>query len=113
MNINDYSNQAISTMTNDHTYGDFSPQLVAQLFGLVGESGEIAEKVKKIIRDKNGKINDDDRIELLKEIGDVLWYVNAVADMLGSSLEEVAQMNLDKVLSRKSRGVTKGSGDNR
>lgn len=113
MTLNEYQTQAFSTLTTDHAYGDISAQLMAQLLGLVGESGEVAEKVKKILRDKDGKLSEDDTGELLKELGDILWYVNAVSQLLGSDLETVARMNLAKVLSRKSRGVTKGQGDNR
>lgn len=92
---------------------DMDATLIAQVFGLVGESGEVAEKFKKIIRDKKGQISDEDRAEILKELGDILWYVNAVAHLLDSNLEEVATSNLEKVLSRKQRGVQAGSGDNR
>lgn len=113
MNFNDYQTQAISTLTSDHGYGDVSAELMAQILGLVGESGEVAEKFKKIIRDKDGKLSADDKQELLKELGDILWYINAVSVLLGGSLSEVAENNLNKVLSRKQRGVTKGSGDNR
>src|SRR5690606_3864729 len=113
MNFDEYQKQAISTLTNDHGYGDVSAELMAQILGLVGESGEVAEKFKKIIRDKNGNISSADKTELLKELGDILWYINAVSHLLDSNLEEVAKSNLDKVLSRKTRGVTKGSGDNR
>ena len=86
---------------------------MAQVLGLVGESGEVAEKVKKLVRDKNGAIDDATRADLLKELGDILWYVNAVSKLLGSNIGEVAENNLQKVLSRKERGVSKGSGDNR
>lgn len=113
MNISDYSIQAVSTLLGEHAITDMDATLLSQIFGLVGESGEVAEKFKKLIRDKEGKISEDDRQEILKELGDILWYVNSVSHLLGSSLEEVAQKNLDKVLSRKERGVTKGSGDNR
>lgn len=113
MNFDEYQKQAISTLTADHAYGDLSAELMAQILGLVGESGEVAEKVKKIIRDKGGAISEDDRKELLKELGDILWYINAVSHLLGSNITEVAEGNLSKVLSRKSRGTTKGSGDNR
>ncbi len=113
MKIEDYSTQAISTLLGDHRTDDMSPTLLSQVFGLVGESGEVAEKFKKLIRDKNGKISEEDRQEILKELGDILWYINAVANLLDSDLEEVASKNLEKVLSRKTRGVTKGSGDNR
>jgi NTP pyrophosphatase (non-canonical NTP hydrolase) len=114
MNINDYSTQAISTLLGgEHDIIDMDATLLSQIFGLVGESGEVAEKFKKLIRDNHGKISEEDRLEILKELGDILWYVNSVSHLLGSTLEEVAQKNLDKVLSRKERGVTKGSGDNR
>lgn len=114
MNIQDYGDQAITTLLHgSHAFGDLDAEMMAQVLGLVGESGEFAEKVKKIIRDKNGAISDEDRAELLKELGDVLWYVNAVAHLLDSSISEVASKNLEKVLSRKQRGTTKGSGDNR
>ena len=113
MNFSDYQTQAIATLTSDHAYGDVSAELLAQILGLVGESGEVAEKFKKIIRDKNGQISDADKAELVKELGDILWYINAVSVLIGSNLNEVAEANLEKVLSRKARGVTKGQGDNR
>ena len=113
MHIQDYSDQAITTLLGEHGMTDIDATLIAQVFGLVGESGEVAEKFKKLIRDKKGAISDEDRAEILKELGDILWYVNAVAHLLDSSLEEVATNNLNKVLSRKQRGATTGSGDNR
>jgi NTP pyrophosphatase (non-canonical NTP hydrolase) len=113
MNIDDYSTQAISTLTDGHSASDIDATLMAQVLGLVGESGEVAEKFKKIIRDKQGNVSSEDRDEILKELGDILWYVNAVAHLLDARLEDVATDNLKKVLSRKERGQTLGSGDNR
>lgn len=113
MTINDYSRQASSTLIGDHDIADMDATLLSQVLGLVGESGEMAEKFKKLIRDKQGRISDEDRQEIIKELGDILWYVNSVALQLDSSLEEVASHNLEKVLSRKERDVIKGSGDNR
>jgi NTP pyrophosphatase (non-canonical NTP hydrolase) len=81
--------------------------------GLVGEAGEIANKVKKIIRDQRGDINQEVKDKLGKELGDVLWYVSALATELGVNLSSVANDNLDKLFSRKERGTLKGSGDNR
>lgn len=83
------------------------------VLGINGEAGEVAEKVKKIIRDKNGKMTKQDKQELAKEIGDVLWYLAVFAHDLGFSLEDIAQQNLDKLKSRKARGVLGGAGDNR
>lgn len=80
---------------------------------LAGEAGEVAEKVGKSLR---GDYSLDDagiKADLIKELGDVLWYVNALANDLGSSLEEVASKNLEKLESRKARGVLQGNGDNR
>lgn len=79
----------------------------------LGEAGEVQGKIKKIIRDDNGVITDDKREAILDESGDVLWYLARLAKELGSSLEEVAQRNLDKLADRRARGVVTGSGDNR
>lgn len=113
MNINDYSNQALKTLTPGHAYGDITPDLMAQILGLSDESGEVLSKVKKLIRDKQGVMNDDDKKEIIKEIGDVLWYVNSVSHLLGYTLDEVAHMNIEKLASRKERDKLHGSGDNR
>lgn len=76
--------------------------------GLTGEAGEYSEKIKKLIRD--GKL--DVKAAAL-ELGDVLWYLTRSAEELGFDLDEIAQMNVDKLTSRKERGVLGGSGDNR
>ena len=80
--------------------------------GLVGEAGEIANKVKKVIRD-NRPVDDAFKADMKAEIGDVLWYIARLADELGISLQEVADYNMEKLLSRLERGVIGGSGDNR
>jgi NTP pyrophosphatase (non-canonical NTP hydrolase) len=115
MTFADYSKQAITTDSFDgRKIADLtSPAFVSKLLGLVGESGEVAEKCKKILRDKKGSMAEQDVQELQKELGDVLWYINALSLYLGCSLEETAQKNLEKVLDRKKRGVTSGKGDNR
>jgi len=114
MQISDYSTQAISTDLYDKEGQAIdSHAMLEKVLGLVGEAGEVAEKFKKILRDKNGQATPEDKKELAKELGDILWYINSVGIYLGFSLEEIAQNNLDKVLSRRERGVTQGSGDNR
>lgn len=81
--------------------------------GLVGEAGEVADKVSKILRDDNEVLNGRHREELKKEIGDVLWYVSQLATELNLSLEDIALINIEKLESRKERGKISGSGDNR
>ena len=81
--------------------------------GLCGESGEVSEKVKKLIRDKGGVIDDDVRADLRKELGDVLWYVAQLCTELGLSMSDVAQGNIDKLASRMERGKISGDGDDR
>lgn len=80
---------------------------------LNGEAGEVAEKVGKVLRDNNGIFTDEKKEELIKELGDCLWYIGSLADDLGSSLDAVATMNMMKLNSRRERGVLSGSGDNR
>jgi NTP pyrophosphatase (non-canonical NTP hydrolase) len=90
-----------------------SHAFLAQLLGLVGETGEIAEKFKKIYRDKNGIFSDEDKKEMVKELGDVLWYLSVVCTYLDISLQDVADLNIEKLKSRMDRGKLQGSGDNR
>ncbi len=113
MTIDEYSQQALSTLMSEHGLKDIDATLVAQVFGLVEESSEVAGKFKKLIRDKQGRLDDESKKEILKELGDVLWYVTSVAHLLGADLATIAQNNLDKLSSRKERGVISGSGDNR
>lgn len=81
--------------------------------GLAEEAGEVAGKLKKIIRDGEGLITPDGRERMARELGDVLWYVSAMARELGLTLSEVAEMNLAKIRDRVSRGTLRGSGDDR
>lgn len=81
--------------------------------GLVGEAGEVANKAKKIFRDHAGKLTPDRARELVEEIGDVLWYVSELAGLLDWDLEQVAILNRDKLLRRKTANTIHGSGDNR
>ena len=75
------------------------------VLGLVGEAGEVAEKIKKVLRDNEGKIEEEQKKEIKKELGDVLW--------LGLSLTDIAAYNIEKIKSRRERGVANGKGDNR
>lgn len=81
--------------------------------GLAGEAGEVAEHAKKAIRDDGGAVSDQRREAMAKELGDVLWYLAQIATELDLDLDQIAQGNLEKLLSRQQRGVLSGSGDDR
>ncbi len=81
--------------------------------GLAGETGEICEKIKKALRDDSGKMTDERKAALRKEIGDVLWYIATLCTELDLELEEVAEENLAKLAARQASGKLHGSGDNR
>lgn len=94
-------------------YPNIGANLTYPVLGLNGEAGEVAEKLKKVIRDKGGVIEYRDRYEIARELGDVLWYLTRCAAELNLSLEEVARMNIQKLNDRKARGTKQGEGDNR
>ena len=107
-----------ATLKTDLEFKD-SNQLFYISLGISGEAGEICDHVKKHIRDDNGKMSEKRRELILKECGDVLsvefhwWYLNKLARTLGSSIGEVAAMNIKKLTSRHERNKLHGSGDNR
>ncbi|KKK05723.1 nucleoside triphosphate pyrophosphohydrolase family protein [Micromonospora sp. HK10] len=109
MDLNDYQRGALRTAAPR----DRANELLHLVLGLVGESGEIAEKFKKWVRDHDSDESRIDRADIAKELGDVLWYLAVLADYLDLSLDDIATANLAKVASRQSRGVLGGSGDNR
>ena len=81
--------------------------------GLCGEAGEVAEHVKKTIRDDGGSVSATRRAAIARELGDVLWYLSQLASELGLELDAIAAENLQKLLSRQRRGVLSGAGDDR
>jgi len=87
--------------------------IVYPTLGLTNEAGEVAGKVKKIFRDRNGVISDEDREALKLELGDVLWYLAELCTQLGIGLDEVASANISKLRGRVERGTLGGDGDNR
>ena len=110
MNFDEYQKQAATTALFT---GDDFMDLLHWTLGVGGEAGEITEKIKKIVRDKHGKLDPSDKEDLMKEVGDVLWYLAVLSQHLGYDFSEVAQANLDKLQSRQARGKIGGSGDNR
>ncbi len=109
MTLNDYQKKALKTAASKEKHNEFFHLVL----GLVGETGEIAEKVKKLVRDQNSDVYKLDKKDIEKELGDVLWYVATLADFLNIKLEDVGTNNINKLASRQKRGKLAGSGDNR
>lgn len=108
MTLNEYQQHALETAIYPENRKIIYPTL-----GLTGEAGEVADKVKKVIRDGHEEFTDEKRLEIVKEIGDVLWYCATLSRDLGYDLDEVARMNVEKLRSRMQRHLISGSGDNR
>lgn len=106
--LDDYQTQATKTAI----YND-ADVIIYPALGLFSEAGEVAGKIKKVLRDKNGHFDPTEREKIADEVGDVLWYMAALCTDLGIGMETIAQRNLDKLNSRMARGVIQGSGDNR
>jgi len=94
-------------------YPGLGSNYIYPILGLVGESGEVAEKIKKVIRDKDGVFDQETLIGLKKELGDVLWYLSNICSEFNFCLEDIAEENLNKLKKRSSEGKINGSGDNR
>lgn len=103
MDFNEYQKQAFTTATAE------SQNIYYMTLGMAGEAGEIANKVKKVMRDKKQLDIED----IKHELGDVLWYVAGLATLLNIDLKDVAEANIEKLKDRQARGVICGSGDNR
>jgi NTP pyrophosphatase (non-canonical NTP hydrolase) len=94
-------------------YPDAGSNPLYPTLGLCGEAGEVADKVKKVLRDRQGVFDAQVREDLGLELGDVLWYVAQLATELGLDLEQIAAANLSKLADRAARNVISGSGDRR
>lgn len=106
MTMNEYQSLALETAM-------YPQPIIYPTLGLTGEAGEVADKVKKVLRDNNSQFTTDKKIEIAKEIGDVLWYCATLSHDLGYTLEDIARINYEKLHSRQERGKLHGSGDNR
>lgn len=109
MNFNDY--QAKSRKTAG--YPSIGHPVIYPALGLVNEAGEVAGKIKKVFRDRDGEISEETRQALKAELGDVLWYIAQVATELDLSLDEIAEHNIAKLYDRLERDRIRGDGDNR
>ncbi len=94
-------------------YPNLGSNIIYPTLGLVGEAGEVAEKVKKVIRDKNSIFDEESKLAIKKELGDVLWYLSNLCTEFNFSLEDVALNNLEKLKLRAAKGKISGSGDDR
>lgn len=108
LTLNQYQQMALETAVYPKEYKVVYPAL-----GMNGEAGEVADKVKKIIRDNNCELTDEKKKAIALEVGDVMWYCATLANDLGYTLEEIGQMNYDKLHSRQQRGKIGGDGDYR
>ena len=107
--LKEYQDWTVTAMYPHAETGNVE-ELMYLALGLVGEAGEVANKVKKLFRDGD---NQDLRTELAKELGDVMWYMGRLSSVLDVDLTETLAKNVAKLESRKARGVITGSGDNR
>jgi NTP pyrophosphatase (non-canonical NTP hydrolase) len=109
MDFTDYQTKSRKTAG----YPPIGHPVIYPTLGLVNEAGEVAGKIKKVFRDKDGEISEETREALKAELGDVLWYIAQVATELGLSLDEIAEHNIAKLYDRLDRGMIRGEGDNR
>ena len=109
MDFNDYQTKSRHTAK----YPIIGHRVIYPTLGLVNEAGEVAGKIKKVFRDKEGQISEESREALKAELGDVLWYIAQVATELDLSLDEIAEANIAKLMDRLERGKIRGDGDNR
>ena len=128
MNLNEYQELALKTATYGQAIDKLvvaavqsrNPESVASVMrlsyvshGLAGEAGEFNDQVKRVTRDDGGLLTPERRQKLIKELGDVAWYLSQAARELGVTLEEVAKQNIEKLASRAQRGVLTGEGGER
>jgi len=108
MELNQYQKEAMQ----NKIYG-YGSAIIYPALGLGNEAGEVQGKIKKVLRDSAGDFNAQNNREIADECGDVLWYLAALAEDIGYTLQKIAELNIEKLTSRRKRGVIGGSGDNR
>ena len=108
MTLDDYQAEARQTALYPPRYRVTYPAL-----GLASEAGEVASKVKKVLRDRGGDFSAEQIAAIKDELGDVLWYVAVLASDLDLSLDDIAANNVEKLRSRMARGTIRGDGDHR
>jgi len=109
MELSEYQARSRATAV----YPQAGDNLLYPTLGLCGEAGEVAEKIKKMVRDDDGVLTDERRAALAKELGDVLWYLAQIATEADLELDTIAEANIEKLSSRQRRNALQGSGDDR
>ena len=109
MDLNQYQDKSRETAR----YPNLGNNAIYPTLGLAGEAGEVADKVKKVLRDKDGFFDERTKESIKLELGDVLWYIAQLSSELGFDLEQVARSNIEKLASRSLRGRISGEGDDR
>lgn len=111
MNFDEYQKLTATTAVYPGS-GGISGLTYAAL-GLNGEAGEVADKVKKLLRDHNGNMSHDQCLAIVKELGDVLWYLSQMCSELRVPMSYVADLNINKLRDRAARAAIRGEGDER
>lgn len=112
MTFDEYQKAAVTTALQSES-ADPLMQKSIWVMGIAGESGEVVEKWKKAVAYRRGEFSEAEFNDFTKEFADVIWYIAVLADSFGLSLDDLMKENLEKLASRKARGVIKGDGDNR
>lgn len=113
MKFDEYQKKAAKYDLSEETADLKAVGFIEKVLGLTGEAGETADKIKKILRDKDGVVSADDRELIVKELGDTLWYIASIARYLEIPLSDVASGNIEKLESRWQRNQLHGEGDER
>ena len=113
MDFNEYQDLTEKTDLKTGIKEGINPPWLYYVLGLCGETGELSDKFKKIFRDNNGKITEEIKDNIIKEFGDILWYLSRLIASFDVSFNDVAQINIDKLAKRKKEGTLRGNGDNR
>ena len=114
MDFNEYQMKARTTDLITYGREKLKPHWMYYVLGMAGEMGELQEKIKKLYRDHEGDLTHEIKIELAKELGDIMWYMSQFCEKgLQMEFNEIPKMNIEKLASRKERSKLQGKGDNR
>lgn len=113
MEFNKYQKKCRLTDVGTAAQDCLNPGWLYYVLGVAGETGEMVEKIKKLFRDKNGVVDQEFKDALIKEMGDIQWYLARLADQFDIEFNDVAKTNIEKLFSRQKRNKIHGEGDNR